>query len=145
MSSDTIHATTLVIGERGVLIEGRAGTGKTSLALALVEDAREKGRFARLVADDRTVVMALQGRLVASVPATIAGKAEIKGLGPGPVIYEPRAVIDFAVRLVDAADAEDISPEGWFGADGASVPLLVLPQRQVRRNVMTILAALNAI
>ena len=49
-----VHACAVLIGARALLIRGPAGSGKSRLALALIE-AAEAGRlrFARLVADDR--------------------------------------------------------------------------------------------
>jgi serine kinase of HPr protein (carbohydrate metabolism regulator) len=46
LSSDTIHATTVAIAGRGVMIEGQSGSGKSDLALRLID------RGGRLVSDD---------------------------------------------------------------------------------------------
>lgn len=106
-----LHATALVAGATGVLVFGRSGAGKSSLALAAIDLARAGGRFAALVADDRVWVSAVAGRLVAEAPAAIAGLVEIRGCGPVPCPCEPRAVIDRAVRLVDAAGAPRVADE----------------------------------
>lgn len=71
----TIHAGCVAIGGRGVLIAGRSGSGKSDLALRLID------RGAVLVSDDYTLVTRAGGRLVASAPATIAGQMEIRGVG----------------------------------------------------------------
>lgn len=73
--SETIHATTVAIGGRGVLISGPSGSGKSDLALRLID------RGAVLVADDRTRVWRAGDRLFAGVPDTISGKLEVRGLG----------------------------------------------------------------
>ena len=60
MSGDTftddrpvnIHATALLAGRAGVLIEGSSGAGKSSLALAALEAFALRGRFAALVGDE---------------------------------------------------------------------------------------------
>jgi len=77
----TVHATALVIGEGAILLRGEAGSGKTRLALDLIENARHDGRFARLVADDRVRLCARNGRLIVAGPGTIAGYAEMRGAG----------------------------------------------------------------
>lgn len=88
-----IHATTVAIRGRGVLILGESGAGKSDLALRLID------RGARLVSDDYTVVTAVAGTLVAHAPATIAGRMEIRGLGIVALPFDDRATIELAVRL----------------------------------------------
>lgn len=77
----TVHATALVIGEGAILLRGEAGSGKTGLALDLIEAARAGGRFARLIADDRVRLSPRNGRIIVSAPDTIAGYAEMRGAG----------------------------------------------------------------
>ena len=72
---ETIHAGCVAIGGRGVLIAGRSGSGKSDLALRLVD------RGAVLVSDDYTLLTRAGGRLVADAPATIAGRMEVRGVG----------------------------------------------------------------
>ena len=64
MTAPTVHATAIVIGETGVLIRGRSGSGKSSLALALVARVRLAGGFAAFVADDRVALAPAGGRSV---------------------------------------------------------------------------------
>jgi hypothetical protein len=73
--SETVHATCVAIGGRGVLIGGRSGSGKSDLALRLID------RGAQLVSDDYTDLRLIDGRLVARAPPTIAGRLEIRGIG----------------------------------------------------------------
>jgi serine kinase of HPr protein (carbohydrate metabolism regulator) len=75
LSSETLHATCIVKDGRGVLISGRSGSGKSDLALRLID------RGASLVSDDYTMVRRINGKLVASAPANIAGKIEVRGIG----------------------------------------------------------------
>ena len=80
----TLHASCVALDGRGVLILGRSGAGKSSLALELM------ALGARLVADDRTVLHADDGAPVASCPPAILGKIEARGVGilaadPSPV------------------------------------------------------------
>lgn len=79
-----VHGTTVALGTQGVLLRGPSGSGKSDLALRFLADS---GKFpypeeARsLVADDQTVLTLLDARIVASVPATIAGLLEVRGVG----------------------------------------------------------------
>lgn len=75
LSSETLHASCVGIGGRAVLIEGLSGAGKSDLALRLID------RGAVLVSDDYTLVRRIGTGLVASAPATIAGKIEVRGIG----------------------------------------------------------------
>jgi serine kinase of HPr protein (carbohydrate metabolism regulator) len=99
---ETVHATCVAIGGRGVLIRGRSGRGKSDLALRLID------RGARLVSDDYTILSASDGGIRAAAPATIAGKLEIRGIG----IVELAAESDVPVCLVaDLDDAPERLPE----------------------------------
>ena len=73
--TELVHATTVAIGGRGVLISGPSGSGKSDLALRLID------RGAKLVADDRTIVRAEGAGALAFAPETIAGRLEVRGVG----------------------------------------------------------------
>ena len=75
LSAETIHASTVAMDGRAVLIAGPSGSGKSDLALRLLD------RGFTLVSDDQTIVRRDGDRLIASTPPTIAGKLEIRGIG----------------------------------------------------------------
>lgn len=103
----TIHATCVAIDGRGVLLTGRSGSGKSDLALRLID------RGARLVSDDYTVLRVEGGRLIASAPPTIAGRIEMRGVG----IVAEAAVAEAEVALVVELDGTvERMPEGRFTA-----------------------------
>ena len=89
LSSETIHASTVASDGRAVLIAGPSGSGKSDLALRLLD------RGFTLVSDDQTIVRRDVDRLVASAPPTIKGKLEIRGIG----IVEMDTVDDVPVAL----------------------------------------------
>ena len=65
----TVHASAVLVGSRAVLIRGPSASGKSQLALELLEAARTGVlRFAKLVADDRVHLEAVSGRLLARPP-----------------------------------------------------------------------------
>lgn len=70
----TLHATAVAIGGQGVLLLGPPGSGKSDLALRLID------RGALLIADDRVIVAPGDPALL-SAPQTIAGLIEVRGLG----------------------------------------------------------------
>jgi serine kinase of HPr protein (carbohydrate metabolism regulator) len=100
----TIHASAVLAGARAVLIRGPAGSGKSRLALKLVQ-AGSHGQlaFARLVADDRVYVQASHDCLIVRPPAALAGLLEVRGLGIQRLPYEPMAVVSWVVDLDAAA------------------------------------------
>src|SRR6476659_7029980 len=75
LSAETLHASTVAIDGRAVLITGPSGSGKSDLALRLLD------RGFTLVSDDQTIVKRAGDRLIAAAPPTIAGKLEIRGIG----------------------------------------------------------------
>lgn len=106
----TIHASAVLVGSHAVLIRGSSGTGKSRLALDLM-DAADRGllRFARLVGDDRVHVEAVHGRLLVWPAQSLAGLIEVRGLGVLRVPHEPLAQVGLLVDL--AADDAERMPE----------------------------------
>ncbi|MDO7836077.1 HPr kinase/phosphatase C-terminal domain-containing protein [Sphingobium sp. HBC34] len=101
LSSETLHATSVAIGGRAVLLCGPSGSGKSDLGLRLID------RGGMLVSDDYTLVKRIDGRLIATAPTTIAGKIEVRGLG---IIDQP-SVCEIPVALiVDLFDTVDRMP-----------------------------------
>jgi serine kinase of HPr protein (carbohydrate metabolism regulator) len=97
----TIHATCLLIGPYGVMLRGPPGSGKSLLALALIERAKARGLPARLVSDDRIHLMARHGRVVARAPAETAGLVELRGHGIVTMPSEAAAVVRLVVDIVE--------------------------------------------
>ena len=75
LSSETVHASSVAIDGRAVLITGPSGSGKSDLALRLLD------RGFTLVSDDQTIVKKVGAHLIASAPTTIRGKLEVRGVG----------------------------------------------------------------
>jgi serine kinase of HPr protein (carbohydrate metabolism regulator) len=100
MAAPTVHASAVLVGARAVLIQGPSGSGKSRLALALLQ-AAESGalRFARLVGDDWVHLEAASGRVLVRPAATLAGRIEVRGLGIRRIAYEPVAVVGLVVEL----------------------------------------------
>lgn len=98
-SAPTTHATAVLVGGLGVLIRGVSGSGKSRLALDLIELARLYGLDAALVADDRVILTAAHGRLAARPPTSLAGLVEERGIGICSVPFEPAVIVRIVVDL----------------------------------------------
>ncbi len=123
---DTVHASAALVGERGVLVRGASGSGKSALVLALIADNPAANA---LVADDRVALAAVNGRIVASVPPALAGLIELRGQG---ILSQPHvspAVIDLVVDLAPAADCPRLPEpaETRTSIAGIALPRLMLP------------------
>ena len=125
------HGTAFILGDRGVLVRGRSGAGKTALALSLIERCAARGRFASLVADDQVFLRAHGGRLVCAVPESIAGLAEFRGLGPCRMPFEPKMVVDLVVDLVERGSAPRYPEEDVIVLMGCRIPFLALPEHEI--------------
>ncbi|MBZ9735303.1 HPr kinase/phosphorylase [Mesorhizobium sp. CA18] len=138
-----IHGTAILVGERGVLITGPSGAGKTTLALAVVDHCRAQGLFARLVGDDQLFAAAHSGRLVCRAPASIAGLAEVHGIGPRPLAFEPAAVIDLVARLVEPADMARLQDETTETIGGCRLPRVDVARQNVTAALPMLMARLS--
>ncbi|MGE5147594.1 MAG: HPr kinase/phosphorylase [Candidatus Eiseniibacteriota bacterium] len=115
-----VHATCVEVEGMGVLLRGPSGSGKSDLALRLIDGG------ARLVADDRTDLAVEDGRLIATCPAALAGRLEVRGVGIGSVPSVARAVVGLVVDLVAADRVERLPDWAPCRIDGIAVPCLAL-------------------
>ena len=99
-----IHASAVVIGDKGVLITGPSGAGKSTLARRLIDFAQIHGRFGALVGDDRLTIEAIRGRIIASPHEKIAGMLEIRGVGLASMNFVPSAAMDLLVSCQTVID-----------------------------------------
>lgn len=103
----TVHASAARIGKSGILIRGDSGSGKSSLLLGLLH----VNPPATLVADDR-VALAVDGdSLMASVPESIAGLIEVRGVGIVRLPHVSPVRIDLVVDLLPLDDCPRL-PDG---------------------------------
>ncbi|WP_032935302.1 serine kinase [Mesorhizobium sp. WSM3626] len=140
---ENIHATALLMGERGILITGSPGSGKTTLALTLIDHCLQRGLFSRLVGDDQLFVEAHAGRLVCRAPATIEGLAEVPRLGPRPLPFEPACVVDLHVRLLPAVEIARFQEDASDEIAGCAVARIDLTERNVAAALAAVMARLS--
>jgi len=140
----TVHASAVLTGSRAMLIRGPAGSGKSRLALALIEAAASgRIRFARLVADDRVELTAAHGRLLVQPPPALAGLIEVRGVGVRRVVFEAVAVAGLVVDLA-AADGERMPASSAQTAEINGIRLPRLPVAAGTDALTAVLATLHS-
>src|SRR5262249_9715269 len=106
MSTPTVHASAVLVGERAVLIRGPSGSGKSRLAFDLILAGRSAQLPpAILVGDDRVHLDTSGGNLMVRPAAELAGLIEIRGVGIRRIEHVGEAVVGLVVDLgADDAD-----------------------------------------
>jgi len=130
LSSETLHASTVALDGRAVMIFGPSGSGKSDLALRLLD------RGFILVSDDQTIVRRDGERVVASAPPPIAGKLEVRGVG----IFAMDHVSDVPVALL----VELTSDIQRLPDDSRERPILGVPLPLISIDAMAASAASKA-
>lgn len=117
-----IHATAVAdpASGRAVLLRGPPGSGKSDLALRLID------RGWCLVADDQVAIELRAGRLVARPPDAIAGRMEVRGLGIVALPHMDEATVVLVIDLVAPEAIERLPEPARCALAGADLPLLRL-------------------
>lgn len=131
---ELVHGTCVALGNRAALLRGGSGAGKSDLALRFMALPREGELQPLLVADDQVwVETRSDGSLMASVPQTIAGKIEVRGLGILEVPFVAEAPLVLVCDLVGGKDVPRMPPEPWERTVimGVAVPVVKLDPFEV--------------
>ncbi|WP_374441494.1 HPr kinase/phosphorylase [Stella sp.] len=115
-----LHATTVAVAGVGVAITGPSGSGKSDLALRLIDGG------ARLVADDQTLVARRADLLTARAPPAIAGLLEVRGIGIVRLPSLAEAELRLIVAAVPPAEVERMPEPASRTLLGVVLPLLRL-------------------
>jgi len=89
-----VHATTVALGNRAVMITGPSGSGKSALALQLMAYGLV------LVADDQTCLnRATEGHILTTSPTQIRGIIEARGVGLLAADTTNRAILALVIDM----------------------------------------------
>lgn len=116
-----IHGTCVDLGGFAVLLRGPSGSGKSDLALRLIDAG------GRLVSDDQVSLELRDGAIVATAPPQIAGLLEVRGLGLLPVPAAESGRLGLVVDLVAPEAVERLPEPASVELAGGRVPLLQFP------------------
>ncbi len=115
-----LHGTAIVLDGDGVLLRGPSGSGKSDLALRLIDSG------ARLVADDQIELRDIGTAPRLSAPATIAGQLEIRGVGIVPVPHQASAPLRLVVDLRPRDTIKRMPDPAWCRFFAYDIPLIAL-------------------
>lgn len=128
-----IHATCVAQGGRAVLLMGASGSGKSDLALRLIDRGWD------LVSDDYTELVPMDGCLIASPPAAIAGRMEVRHLGIMSFPHLHNLPVALAIRLDDKPERMPDRTQSTV-IMGIDLPLLHLDAREASAPIKVELA-----
>jgi serine kinase of HPr protein (carbohydrate metabolism regulator) len=115
-----LHATCVSISGTGLLIRGAPGSGKSDLALRLIDMGAE------LVSDDYCEIQIENGQLMAAAPATIAGKLEIRGFGIVKLPHIQKVAIGLIVDLHKSSEIDRLPDTATTVIENMALPFLKL-------------------
>lgn len=120
-----IDGVAVAIGEKAVLLRGPSGSGRSDLALRLVDEG------ARLISDEQVELHRDGDRLLIAVPAAmpekIKGYIEARGLGLVQVPHVDESVpLVWVVDMVNRSEIERLPPAQTAEYLGLAIPLLKL-------------------
>ena len=118
-----VHGSAVAIHGNGVLLLGPSGSGKSDLALRLID------RGAKLICDDVVNIENSNNLPVMICAPNIAGKIEVRGIGICPVEFVQSAPLRLIVQLTQ--DVDRMPPEHQrITLSGYSTPMFRLPPFQ---------------
>ena len=122
MESDhlLVHGTTVDLAGTAILIRGPSGSGKSDLALRLLDGG------AVLVSDDQTCLKRDGRRLIASAPPAIAGMIEARGLGLLRVPHHDHVPVGLVVEATRSDQVDRLPAPRQASYLDIAVPLLHL-------------------
>lgn len=119
-SADSVlaHATAVAIGGRVVLLRGPSGSGKSDLALRLIDAG------ARLVSDDYSQLQRENDAIVVRAPEPISGLIEVRGIGILRIEALPHGPLALIADLVAPQHVERLPEPRSETIFGLSVPVV---------------------
>jgi serine kinase of HPr protein (carbohydrate metabolism regulator) len=139
-----IHASAVMVGEGAVLIRGPSGSGKSRLALNLIDGGAGRGIFTRLIGDDRVGLEVVNGRLLVAPHSAVAGLIEERGTGILSQTIALSGVVRLCVDLEKVTTRLPAEAETSVEIAGIRVPRLTIradsPPHEAARRVF---AAMN--
>jgi HPr kinase/phosphorylase len=122
-SRATLHASCVVWSGAGVVLIGPSGSGKSDLAVRLIDAG------AQLVADDQLTIERCGDRLIGRPHEALAGLIEVRGLGIMRVGHCPSCPLGLVVALDCAGPWPRLPERASYELLGVALPYLRLDPR----------------
>ena len=116
----TFHGTIVDIAGQGVLLRGPSASGKSDLALRLID------RGATLVADDRYLLRKSRRGPVAFAPDDLYGLLEVRGVGIVSLPAIKTTLVKLVVDLLPQTDVPRLPENQYEDIQGVLIPKLSL-------------------
>jgi HPr kinase/phosphorylase len=122
MSAEAIlvHGTTVAVGDHAMLLRGPSGSGKSDLALRLIDAG------GRLVADDQSRLWREGDAILVRAPEPIAGLIEARGIGILRVDAVPMARLALIADLVAPQHIERLPEPSSETIFGLAIPVVAI-------------------
>lgn len=129
MAPVRLHATCVRVLGLGVLLVGASGTGKSDLALRLID------RGAELVADDQVIISRDRSDLIARPPENFGGMLEINGVGIFQLPFQAETILALAVVLKKADEIVRLPEPGHTDLLNLTLPELAINPWEISASI----------
>jgi serine kinase of HPr protein (carbohydrate metabolism regulator) len=147
-ASHNIHATGLVLDGTGLILRGPPGSGKSVLALDLLDQWEARGLPAHLVSDDRVEIIAGDAALRMRPAPNIEGLIELRGRGIVERPFVTEAPLHLVIDLVETLERmleEDALVTELFGVTLSRAPVPQAGVVDARHQLLLIREAIRAL
>ena len=120
-----IHGTSIALEENGVLIVGFSGSGKSDLALRLIDSG------ATLICDDQTICKKVENEIFLFAQEKICGLIEVRGLGLIKVPYVENIKLKMIVKLKEGVDERFPLKNLKKKIFGIAIPMIEISAKQI--------------
>ncbi len=117
MELKSIHGSSVVLEDNGVMITGESGSGKSDLALRLIDNG------ATLISDDVTICKKKTDEIYLFCPVQTKGLLEVREVGIVTVPFVEKVKLKMVVKLTDE-HLERLPDQKFLKILGIKIPLL---------------------
>lgn len=119
MELKRVHSSAIVLEDNGILIIGDSGSGKSDLALRLIDSG------ATLISDDVTICEKKKNLIYLSAPSETKGLLEVREVGIITVPFVEGIILRMIVKLEDGG-LERIPKKNNYKIFGQKIPMLTI-------------------